>query len=57
MDTPLHALAVPDADPTTLRRPDDAAQDIIGSLIAALPSRNSSLAGLAQAISQVVERT
>jgi NAD(P)-dependent dehydrogenase (short-subunit alcohol dehydrogenase family) len=48
MDTPLHALAVPDADPTTLRRPDDAAQDIIGSLIAALPS---------QAISQVVERT
>jgi NAD(P)-dependent dehydrogenase (short-subunit alcohol dehydrogenase family) len=48
MDTPLHALAVPDADPTTLRRPDDAAQDIIGSLIAALPSR---------AISQVVERT
>jgi len=48
MDTPLHALAVADADPTTLRRPDDAAQDIIGSLIAALPS---------QAISQVVERT
>jgi NAD(P)-dependent dehydrogenase (short-subunit alcohol dehydrogenase family) len=25
MDTPLHALAVPDADPTTLRRPEDAA--------------------------------
>jgi NAD(P)-dependent dehydrogenase (short-subunit alcohol dehydrogenase family) len=48
MDTPLHALAVPDADPTTLRRPDDAAQEIIGSLIAALPS---------PAISQLVERT
>jgi NAD(P)-dependent dehydrogenase (short-subunit alcohol dehydrogenase family) len=47
MDTPLHALAVPDADRTTLKRPDDAALEIIGSLIAALPS---------QAIRQVVER-
>jgi NAD(P)-dependent dehydrogenase (short-subunit alcohol dehydrogenase family) len=47
MDTPLHALAVPDADRTTLKRPDDAALEIIGSLVAALPS---------QAIRQVVER-
>jgi NAD(P)-dependent dehydrogenase (short-subunit alcohol dehydrogenase family) len=47
MDTPLHALAVPDADRSTLKRPDDAALEIIGSLIAALPS---------QAIRQVVER-
>jgi len=46
MDTPLHALAVPDADRTALKRPDDAALEIIGSLIAALPS---------QAIRQVVE--
>jgi NAD(P)-dependent dehydrogenase (short-subunit alcohol dehydrogenase family) len=46
MDTPLHALAVPDADRTTLKRPDDAALEIIGSLIAALPS---------EAIRQVVE--
>ena len=29
MDTPLHALAVPDADPTTLKRPEDAAAEII----------------------------
>jgi NAD(P)-dependent dehydrogenase (short-subunit alcohol dehydrogenase family) len=29
MDTPLHALAVPDADRTTLRRPDDAATEIV----------------------------
>jgi NAD(P)-dependent dehydrogenase (short-subunit alcohol dehydrogenase family) len=28
MDTPLHALAVPDADRTTLKNPDDAARDI-----------------------------
>jgi NAD(P)-dependent dehydrogenase (short-subunit alcohol dehydrogenase family) len=47
MDTPLHALGVPDADRTTLKRPDSAALEIIGSLIAALPS---------QAIRQVVER-
>ena len=34
MDTPLHALAVPDADPASLKRPDDAAEELI-ALIAA----------------------
>jgi NAD(P)-dependent dehydrogenase (short-subunit alcohol dehydrogenase family) len=29
MDTPLHALAVPDADPATLKRPTQAAQGLI----------------------------
>jgi NAD(P)-dependent dehydrogenase (short-subunit alcohol dehydrogenase family) len=29
MDTPLHALAVPDADPATLKRPADAADEIL----------------------------
>jgi NAD(P)-dependent dehydrogenase (short-subunit alcohol dehydrogenase family) len=29
MDTPLHAAAVPDADPATLKRPRDAAREII----------------------------
>ena len=29
MDTPLHALAVPDADPSTLKRPRDAAREIV----------------------------
>jgi NAD(P)-dependent dehydrogenase (short-subunit alcohol dehydrogenase family) len=43
MDTPLHALAVPDADPATLRRPQDAAAEIIEQLIAALPSRGARL--------------
>ena len=28
MDTPLHALAVPDADPVTLKRPQVAAREI-----------------------------
>ncbi len=29
MDTPLHALAVPDADPATLKRPAESAEEII----------------------------
>src|SRR5205814_1871821 len=29
MDTPLHALAVPDADSATLKRPEDAARDML----------------------------
>ncbi len=41
MDTPLHALAVPDADPATLRRPDDAAGDVIAAIVSALPERNA----------------
>ena len=37
MDTPLHALAVPDADPTTLKRPQEAAAEIVEALLRALP--------------------
>ncbi len=36
MDTPLHALAVPEADPAALRRPEDAARefaDVIGATL------------------------
>jgi NAD(P)-dependent dehydrogenase (short-subunit alcohol dehydrogenase family) len=33
MDTPLHALAVPDADPATLKRPEEAAGEIVASLL------------------------
>jgi NAD(P)-dependent dehydrogenase (short-subunit alcohol dehydrogenase family) len=40
MDTPLHALAVPDADPTALKRPEEAAHEVVESLIGAL--RNAS---------------
>ncbi len=35
MDTPLHALAVPDADPATLKRPRDAALEVIAAIEAA----------------------
>lgn len=37
MDTPLHASAVPDADPSTLKRPEDAADEILDAIAAALP--------------------
>jgi NAD(P)-dependent dehydrogenase (short-subunit alcohol dehydrogenase family) len=35
MDTPLHALAVPDADPATLKRPADAARELSDAIAAA----------------------
>lgn len=37
MDTPLHALAVPDADRATLKQPDTAAAEIVQAIVAALP--------------------
>ena len=43
MDTPLHALAVPDADPATLKRPDTAARELLDAIAARLPvARGSS---------------
>src|SRR5215468_7115770 len=36
MDTPLHALAVPDADPSTLKRPEDSAREVADTIAAAL---------------------
>src|SRR5438132_1514137 len=37
MDTPLHAAAVPDADPGTLKRPEAAARELADAIGAALP--------------------
>jgi NAD(P)-dependent dehydrogenase (short-subunit alcohol dehydrogenase family) len=37
MDTPLHAVAVPDADPATLKRPAAAARELANAIEAALP--------------------
>ena len=36
MDTSLHTLAVPDADPATPKRPEDAAREIVASMLGAL---------------------
>jgi NAD(P)-dependent dehydrogenase (short-subunit alcohol dehydrogenase family) len=43
MDPPLHALAVPDADPMTLRRPEDSAAEVIDMMLAALPNHAARL--------------
>lgn len=39
MDTPLHALALPDADPASLKRPEDSAEELFAAVVAALPAR------------------
>ncbi len=38
MDTPFHALAVPEADPSSLKRPSAAALEIIDAVVNALPA-------------------
>ena len=45
MDTPLHAAAIPDADPSQLKRPEAAAQEIIAAIRAALPAAEPARAG------------
>jgi len=42
MDTPLHALAVPDADRMGLRRPEDAARDVLEAIAGAMAIRDMS---------------
>ena len=37
MDTPLHAIAVPDADRSTLKRPETAARELADAIAAAVP--------------------
>src|SRR5215510_5276733 len=41
MDTPLHALAVPDADPLTLKRPEHSAGEIVDAIRRASRARPS----------------
>ncbi|MBX4886410.1 SDR family oxidoreductase [Rhizobium bangladeshense] len=41
MDTPLHALALPDADPSTLKDPELAAAEIIEKMLDALPGHDA----------------
>ena len=37
MDTPMHAAAMPDADPATLKRPEQSAQELLEAIAATLP--------------------
>jgi len=43
MDTPLHAAAVPDADRSTLKRPEEAARELADTVVAVLSKRGSNL--------------
>src|SRR5262245_21990809 len=43
MDTPMHALAVPDADPATLKRPEVAAHEVLEQIAAALAKQLSAM--------------
>jgi NAD(P)-dependent dehydrogenase (short-subunit alcohol dehydrogenase family) len=42
MDTPMHAAAIPDADPATLKRPEQSAHELAEAIAAVLPSVNAS---------------
>ena len=42
MDTPMHAAAVPDADPATLKRPETSARELADAIAHALPRRGAS---------------
>ena len=37
MDTPMHAAAIPDADPATLKRPEQSARELADEIAAVLP--------------------
>ena len=39
MDTPMHALAVPDADPSTLKRPEAAAHELLEAIAATMAAQ------------------
>jgi NAD(P)-dependent dehydrogenase (short-subunit alcohol dehydrogenase family) len=41
MDTPMHAAAIPDADPAALKRPEQAARELVEAIAAALPVRGA----------------
>jgi NAD(P)-dependent dehydrogenase (short-subunit alcohol dehydrogenase family) len=40
MDTPMHAAAIPDADPAELKRPEDAARELLVAIATLLPKRD-----------------
>jgi NAD(P)-dependent dehydrogenase (short-subunit alcohol dehydrogenase family) len=41
MDTPMHALAVPDADRSTLKRPEGAARELLGAIADVLATKGT----------------
>ena len=49
MDTPMHAAAIPDADPSTLKRPEDAARELVDLIAATLAKSHELFAALGSA--------
>jgi NAD(P)-dependent dehydrogenase (short-subunit alcohol dehydrogenase family) len=54
MDTPMHAAAIPDADPSTLKRPEDAARELADAIAAALPGHAARVAS-SQSVQESIE--
>jgi NAD(P)-dependent dehydrogenase (short-subunit alcohol dehydrogenase family) len=52
MYTPLHALAVPDSNRSALKRPEDAAQELISKIANLISGRQISAAGTVQEVSR-----
>jgi len=54
MDTPMHAAAIPDADPATLKRPEQSAHELAEAIAALLrtSNRTSQEEGLAPAVAR-----
>jgi NAD(P)-dependent dehydrogenase (short-subunit alcohol dehydrogenase family) len=48
MDTPMHALAIPDADPATLKQPEVAAHEVLEQIVGVLPTSSPAMASAAQ---------
>ena len=51
MDTPMHAAAIPDADPSTLKRPEDSARELVEAIADLLTPRNDSFTPARQEVS------
>ncbi|MCI0628481.1 MAG: SDR family oxidoreductase [Acidobacteria bacterium] len=54
MDTPLHALAVPDADPLELKRPETAARELADAIGSMLSGRGGSRDAHAEAVKETL---
>lgn len=55
MDTPLHAIAVPDSDPAMLRRPEAAARELVEAVEGALPHVGGRVRAAARTAAEVEE--
>ena len=52
MDTPMHTAAIPDADTSTLKRPEDSARELADAIAAALSSRAASSQSVGEPIQE-----